>query len=103
MIEASDTNLTLSRNKKVVNVSRDSVRQIQHSIGKAAKTKWTLIGTGVGAAAGAGIGATQVHSNRDDSEIWLPIGLIFGAGAGALTGLLIGDSQRKREVIYQVP
>jgi hypothetical protein len=103
MIEASETNLTLSRNSKVVNIPRDSIRQIQHSKGKAAKGKWALIGGGIGAAAGVGIGATKVHADRDDSEIWLPVGLMFGAGAGALTGLLYGSSRRNRELIYQAP
>jgi hypothetical protein len=37
MIEANETNLTLSRNNKVVNISRDSIRQIQLVKGKAAK------------------------------------------------------------------
>src|SRR6267378_1652008 len=50
MIEASETNLTLSRNSKVVNISRDSIQQIQHSRGKAAKAKWAAIGAAIGAA-----------------------------------------------------
>ena len=101
MIEASDTNLALSSNNKVVNIPRDSIQQIQHSRGKASRSKWALIGAGIGGAAGAGIGATKVSPNRDDSEIWLPVGLIFGAGAGAVTGLLFGASRRQRELIYQ--
>ena len=100
MIEASDTNLTLSRNNKVVNIPRASIQQIEHSRGKAAKSKWTLIGAGVGAGTGAAIGQSKVKS---DAEIWLPVGLIFGAGAGAVTGLLIGASQRKRTLIYEAP
>jgi hypothetical protein len=103
MIEASETNLTLSRNHKVVSIPRDSIQQIQHLKGKAAKGKWALIGAGIGGAAGAGIGATKVSSSRDDSEIWLPVGLAFGAGAGAVTGLLFGASQRKRTLIYEAP
>jgi hypothetical protein len=103
MIEASETNLTMSRNGKVENISRDNIRQIEHSKGKAAKAKWAAIGTGIGAAAGLGIGATKYSANRDDSEIWMGVGMVFGAGAGALTGLLIGASQRKRELIYQAP
>ena len=103
MIEANETNLTLSRNGKVVNISRDNIQQIQHSKGKAAKAKWAAIGTGIGAAAGMGIGATKYSANRDDSEIWIGVGMVFGAGAGALTGMLIGASQRKRELIYQAP
>ena len=54
MIEASETNLTISRSSKVVNISRDQIRQVEHSTGKAEKGKWAAIGTGVGAAAGAG-------------------------------------------------
>jgi hypothetical protein len=103
MIDASETNLTLSRNSKVVNISRDSIQQIQHSKGKAAKARWAAIGTGIGAAAGIGIGATKYSANSDDSEIWMGVGMVFGAGAGALTGLLYGSSRRNRELIYQSP
>jgi hypothetical protein len=103
MIEANETNLSLSRNNKVVNISRDSIRQIQHVKGKAAKGKWALIGTAIGGATGAAIGATKVSADRDDSEIWLPVGLIYGAGAGAVGGLLFGASRRNRTVIYEVP
>ena len=103
MIEANDSNLTLSRNGKVVNIARDSIQQIQHSKGKAAKGKWALIGTGIGAAAGAGIGATRVSSDHDDSEIWIPVGAIYGAGFGALGGLIFGASRRNRTVIYLAP
>jgi hypothetical protein len=103
MIEASATNLTLSRNSKVVNISRDNIQQIQHSTGKAKKGKWALIGAGIGGATGAAIGASKVSPSRDDSEIWLPIGLAFGSGIGAVSGLLFGASRRQRTLIYQAP
>ena len=103
MIEANDTNLALSRNNKVLNISRDSIRQIQQVKGKAAKGKWALIGAGIGGATGAAIGASKVSADRDDSEIWLPVGLIYGAGAGAVGGLLFGASRRNRTVIYEAP
>jgi len=102
MIEANETNLTISRDKKVVNILRDNIAQIEHSRGKAAKAKWALIGAGAGAAAGAGIGATKVDGS-DDSEMWLPIGLMFGTGIGAGVGALFGASRRNREVIYSAP
>ena len=102
MIEASETNLTLSRNSKVVNISRDSIREIHHSKGKAAKGKWAAIGAGVGAAVGAGIGATKLTSD-EDSRIYVTGGLLIGAGAGAVTGLLIGTSRRQRTLIYTAP
>ena len=103
MIEANETNLSLSRNGRVMNISRDSIRQIQHVKGKAAKGKWALIGAGIGGATGATIGASKVSADRDDSEIWLPVGLIYGAGAGAVGGLLFGASRRNRTVIYEAP
>jgi hypothetical protein len=100
MIEATDTNLAISRDGKVVNISRDQIRQVEHSTGKAAKGKWAAIGTGAGAAAGAGIGATKYRSDRDDYGIYPVMGAVIGAGVGAVTGLMIGASRRKREVIY---
>ena len=83
MIDASENNLTLSRNNKVVNIARDTIQQIQHSKGKAAKGKWAAIGTGIGAAVGGGIGYVKASSGKDDAEIWLPVGLAFGMGFGA--------------------
>ena len=103
MIEASETNLTISRSGKVVNISRDQIRQVEHSTGKAKKGKWAAIGTGVGAAAGAGIGATKYESDGDDYGIYPVMGAIIGAGVGAFTGLVFGASRRQREVIYYAP
>jgi hypothetical protein len=103
MIEASETNLTLSRDKKVVNISRDSIQEIQHSKGKAARGKWALIGAGIGAGAGAGIGAVKYSPQSDDSEIYIYGGTLIGAGAGAISGLLFGASRRHRTLIYTAP
>lgn len=103
MIEASETNLTMSRDNKVVNISRDNIAQVEHSTGKAAKGKWALIGTGIGAGVGGGIGATKYRSDRDDYGIYPVMGVVIGAGAGAVAGLLIGSSRRKRELIYTAP
>lgn len=103
MIEASDTNLTISRGGRVVNISRDAIRQIEHSTGKAEKGKWALIGTGVGAGVGGGIGATKYRSDRDDYGIYPVMGALIGAGAGAVAGLMIGSSRRQRELIYTAP
>ena len=78
MIEATDTNLTLSRNSKVVNISRADIQQVHHSTGKAAKGKWSLIGTGVGAGAGAGLGGLKYRSDRDDYVVYPVVGAIIG-------------------------
>jgi hypothetical protein len=39
-------------------------------------------------------------SSVDDSQIYIPVGLIIGAGSGALGGLLFGATTRKRELVY---
>lgn len=100
MIEATDTTLNIDRNGKPFTIARADVRQIHVIEGKAQKGKWALIGAGIGAGAGAGIGAVKYSSNVDDSELWIPVGLAFGAGVGAISGLLIGQNNRKRVLVY---
>ncbi|MFN2531296.1 MAG: hypothetical protein ABR555_08365 [Pyrinomonadaceae bacterium] len=100
MIEASDTTLIIDRHGKPFTIRRNEIRTIHVVSGKAAKGKWALIGAAIGAGAGAGIGATKVSSTRDDSEIYLPIGMLIGTGAGAVGGLLFGQGQRNRELIF---
>ncbi|MDQ5844572.1 MAG: hypothetical protein M3539_04680 [Acidobacteriota bacterium] len=103
MIEASETNLTLSRDNKVVNISRDNIAQIEHSIGKAKKGKWAAIGAGIGAGGGAAIGAGVASNYLDDGEIFIPLSTVLGAGIGAGVGAIFGASRRKRELIYSTP
>jgi hypothetical protein len=100
MIEATDTALTIDRDGKPLSIRRADVRQVYIVEGRAQKGKWALIGAGVGAGAGAGIGAVKYSPNRDDSEIWIPVGLMFGAGIGAAGGLLFGQTTRKRTLVY---
>jgi hypothetical protein len=100
MIEATDTTLTIDRDGKPLSIARADVRQVYLVSGTAKKGKWALIGAGIGAGAGAGIGAAKYSDHVDDSEIYIPIGLIIGAGSGALGGLLFGATTRKRELVY---
>ena len=100
MIEANDTNLSLTRNGKVVNISRDSISTIQHSRGKAAKGKWAAIGAGIGAGAGTGIGAIKYDPNKDDYQIYIYMGTLIGTGVGAVSGLLFGQTRRNRTMVY---
>lgn len=102
MIEASDTTLTIDRDGKPYGIARSDVQQVHVIHGKAKKGKWALIGAGVGAGAGAGIGAVKYSPDSDDSEIYITMGLLIGAGTGALSGMLFGQSTRKREIIYAV-
>ena len=102
MIEASETALTIDRDGKPLSIPRAEVRQVYIVEGKAQKGKWALIGAGVGAGAGAAIGYAKYSPDSDDSELWIPVGLMFGAGIGAVSGLLFGQSTRKRTMVYAV-
>lgn len=97
MIEANDNTLTIDRDGKPHSIPRADVRHVNLIEGKAAKGKWALIGAGIGAGVGAGIGATKYGPN---SEVWLPVGLMFGTGIGAAGGVLFGQSRRKRIMVY---
>ena len=100
MIEATDTSLTIDRNGKPLSIPRADVRQVSVIAGKAEKGKWALIGAGIGAGAGTGIGAAKYSPESDDSEIYVVMGLMIGAGAGAVGGLLFGQSRRSRTMVY---
>jgi hypothetical protein len=100
MIEASDTALTIDRDGKPLIIPRSDVRQVYVVHGKAQKGKWALIGAGVGAGVGAAIGYAKYSPSHDDSEIWVPVGLLFGTGIGAASGLVFGQTSRKRDLIY---
>ena len=102
MIEASDTTLTIDRDGKPFSVARSEVRQIYVVSGTAQKGKWALIGAGIGAGVGTGIGYAKYSPDSDDSEIYIPIGLLIGAGSGAIGGMLFGQNTRRRELVYAV-
>jgi hypothetical protein len=102
MIEASDTTLTIDRDRKPFSIARADVRQVYVVSGTAQKGKWALIGAGIGAGTGTAIGYSKYSPNSDDSEIYIPIGLLIGAGSGALGGMLFGQTTRKRELVYAV-
>ena len=100
MIEASATALTIDRNGKPLSIPRSDVRQVSVIEGKASKGKWALIGAGIGAGAGTGIGATKYRSDRDDYGIYIWMGTLIGTGAGAVGGLLFGQTRRNRVMVY---
>ena len=100
MIEATDTTLTIDRDGKPFGIPRADVRHVYVIEGKAQKGKWALIGAGVGAGVGAAIGRSKYSPDRDDSEMWTAVGLMFGTGAGAAGGFLFGMSTRKRVMVY---
>jgi hypothetical protein len=101
MIEATDTTLTIDRDGKPLGIPRTDVGQVYVIEGKAEKGKWALIGAGIGAGAGTGIGASKYSSTIDDGQIYLVMGLLIGTGAGAVGGLLFGQTRRNRTLVYQ--
>lgn len=100
MIEASDTALTIDRDGKPLSIPRNDVRQVYVIEGKARKGTWALIGAGIGAGAGTGIGYAKYSPNVDDSELYIAMGLMLGAGVGAVSGMVFGQSRRKRVMVY---
>lgn len=99
----SDSALALTVKNKPVELKREDVRSV-YRIGKNSATKATLIGLGVGAGAGAAIGAAADSSNEglEGLDAAFTAGLtVVGAGAGALTGYLLGRRGGKRTLIYE--
>ena len=103
MIEATDTNLSITRNSKVENISKDNIAQIEVSRGKAQKTKWAGIGAAIGTGGGAAIGGGKASTVYDDSGLYVLAGVVIGAGVGAGVGALFGATRRQRELIYTAP
>jgi len=102
MIEASETTLRIDRDGKPFEIARADVRRVEVSEGKAQKGKWALIGAGAGAATGAGLGSIPYAADRDDSAIYVTMGLLLGAGIGAASGALFGMTRRNRTMVYAV-
>ena len=100
MIEASDTALTIDHDGKPFSIPRNEVRHVYTIESKAAKGKWALIGAGIGAGAGTGIGAMKYDSNKDDYGIYIYMGTFIGAGVGAISGFVFGQTRRSRVMVY---
>ncbi len=98
----SDTSMTLAVKHRSVDLKREEILSVYQVVKKSA-AKSTLIGLGVGAGAGAAIGLAG--SRKDDFanlDHTITAGLtVLGAGAGALTGYLLGRGGGKRVLIYQ--
>ena len=94
--------LRIDRDGKPFEIARADVNRVEVSEGKAKKGKWALIGAGAGAATGAAVGLGPYASDRDDSEIYVMMGVLLGAGIGAASGVLFGQTRRKRTTVYAV-
>jgi hypothetical protein len=102
---ASDSALTLNARNGTVEIKRDDVRMVHEVIKKGAGGKGALIGTAVGAGAGAALGAigdSQNDNGLEKIDHAVIAGLtIVGAGVGALAGYFIGRSGSKRVLVYE--
>ena len=101
----ADSLLTLTVKNAPMEIKREDVFRVHQKIKKSAK-KSTLLGLAIGAGAGGVIGlAADASSDSGFLEVFdnAAAGAItaIGAGAGALTGYLVGRSKGKKVLIYQ--
>jgi hypothetical protein len=99
----TDTRLTLSREKRMIDLNRDDISRIYRAGGKSGVSP-TLIGTGVGAGVGAAAGGVIVAVNEGEDDETIPgivLSALVGAGIGALTGFLSGKARNNRVLIYE--
>ena len=99
----TDTRLTLSRGKRMIDLNRDDIFRIYRAGGKSGVSP-TLIGTGVGAGVGAAAGGVIVAVNEGEADETVPgivLSALVGAGMGALTGFLSGKARNNRVLIYE--
>src|SRR5437667_11418588 len=98
----TDALLSLTVKGKSVELKREDVFSVYQIKKKSAK-KSTLIGLSVGAGAGIGLaGRGNNGFNKIDNAVTAGF-TVLGAGAGALTGYLLGRGATKRTLIYQAP
>lgn len=100
---ANDSELTIIRKGKQQVITKDTIAEVYVLKRKAEKGKYAAIGAGIGLGAGAAIGGVEASHTSDDGYVYTIVGVIFGAGFGALGGLLFGAAKRKHVLIYQAP
>jgi hypothetical protein len=91
----SDTSLLLSQGNKVSDLARDRISRIHRLVSKSAAPS-ALLGAGIGAAAGLGVGSLS----DDNKAVTMPGLAAIGAAVGALIGLV--GNRRKKVLIYEV-
>lgn len=98
---AAETTLTLVRQNKTDELNRDEIKKIYRLRG-GSRAKSALIGTAVGAGAGAGVSLIALGSSggSDDTNGIVGKGVLIGAGIGLVVGLLTGKS-RQRVLVYE--
>lgn len=101
----SDTMVTLDRDSKTSDLSRDSISKVYRLVGSAGKSvgKAAAIGAAIGGGIGVGLGvASGGYEDLSRGEIAAIAGAVLGvigAGIGAVVGGL--GSKEKKVLIYQ--
>ena len=98
---ANDSEVTIIRKGRQLVITKDTIAEVYRLERKAEKGKYAAIGAGIGVGAGAGIGGAKASGASDDGYVYTIVGVMFGAGFGALGGLLFGAAKRKHVLIYQ--
>lgn len=101
----SDSMVTLERENKTSDVSRDSISRVYRMAGSAGKSvgKAAAIGAGIGGGVGVGLGiASGGYEDLSKGEIAGILGAV-GAGIGAGIGAIVGGlgSKEKRVLVYE--
>ena len=102
---AADPIVTLERDSKTTDISRDSISRVYRMVGSAGKSvgKAAAIGAGIGGGIGIGLGmASGGYEDLGKGEIAAILGAV-GAGLGAGIGAIVGGlgSKEKRVLVYE--
>jgi hypothetical protein len=102
LVSVSDTLLTIEKGKNAIDVTRADALKVYRGLRKST-TRATMLGLGIGAGSGAVAGAITAGAVGGGEDSGLFVLIMGGAGAiaGTLSGLLIGISSKKRELIYE--
>ncbi|HJX89130.1 MAG TPA: hypothetical protein VJ372_01470 [Pyrinomonadaceae bacterium] len=107
LTSVSDSSLTVKSKNTPVEIKKEDVASV-YNVTNTSATAATLIGMGMGIGAGAGAAlggiaeATDNNNGFDKINHVATAGLaVLGAGAGAITGYLVGKRGNKRVLIYE--
>ena len=100
---ASDSGVFVNVKNNNQQIKKEDVQAV-YRVSKKSATTPTLVGTAIGAGAGAALGGIGASGDDyfDSLDNAVIAGMtVIGAGIGAITGYLIGRSGRKKELVYQ--
>ena len=97
----SGTTLSFTSKNRPVNIDQPEIKKIYRQVTGGSRAKNSLLGTGIGASIGAGIGLFFVAAYGEgvDADAFATL-MAFGAGIGAGVGVLFKGS--KKLLIYEV-